>query len=111
MHRIIERADKDLRPVRGPRDARNRTPDLKPCNGMLSRLVPALPDAHAPVVRGGREQLDARTAREGAVQRVDDFIMRGDLEHALAGCDVRERERAVCGDGVEEGRVEGPLEV
>ena len=111
MNLIIQRAHVQLRPIRAPAHRRRGTSDLKCRNGLLRRLLTALPHLHRPVVRRGRHELLPAPTRHRPVERVDDLAVRADLAHALAGGDVRVCERVVGGDGVDEGGTEGPLEV
>ena len=111
MSLIVQRAHIQLRTVRAPAHRRRGTSDLERCNGLLRRLLPALPHLHRPVVRRGRHELLPAPTRHRPVERVDDLAVRADLAHALAGGDVRVCERVVGGDGVDEGGTEGPLEV
>ena len=111
MNLIIQRAHVQLRPIRAPAHRRRGTSDLKCRNGLLRRLLPALPHLHRPVVRRGRHELLPAPTRHRPVERVDDLAVRTDFAHALAGGDIRVGERVVGGDGVDERGAEGPLEV
>lgn len=97
-------------PVRAPTHPRHRTSHL-PHRHALLRPLAALPHLDRPVVRARHDELHTRPACHRPVERIDDPSVCTDFFDPLTGGDVCQAQDVVCGDGVERGRVEGPVEV
>ena len=99
---IVQRSCIYARPVRTPRDGRDRAPELIHAHGLLRALVAPLPHANRAVVTAGGDELDASASCESSVEGINDTTVSVESTHTLAcreDCDIQ---GAVSGDGVQD---------
>ena len=100
MDFIVQRPCIYARPVRSPRDGRDRAPELIHAHGLLRALVASLPHANRAVVTAGGDELDASASCESSVEGINDTTVSVEFTHTLASREIRHTESVVCGDGV-----------
>ena len=102
MNLVVQRPRIYARPVRTPRDRRDRAPELIHADGLLRALVAPLPHANRAVVTAGGDELDASASCESSVEGINDTTVSVEFTHTLASREVRYTESVVGGDGVHE---------
>ena len=109
MDFIVQRPCIYARPVRSPRDGRDRAPELIHAHGLLRALVASLPHANRAVVTAGGDELDASASCESSVEGINDTTVSVEFTHTLAGREVCDVQGVVGGDGVQDLGRERPL--
>src|ERR1700722_17147730 len=106
---VIQCADIHACPVGAPAHCSDWTSDLERSDCLLCAFLSALPNLDCPIVRTGCDKFDPGSASECSVQHVNDATVSTNPAHALACHRVCQGERAIRGNGVQDGRKKGPL--